>query len=413
MGTMICLSLGKLEVDWGKNSFFKDHGALFQQSDLKQIPSYYASENWPDGEPHIEYDEGFGKPLKHVAERIELLGFTLPAVEHHYAELHDFHDLDEQPLPFARLAKALREVDVNQLSGNYAEDHDPGKFVRREILDRLSLSTELDTTGLLPDHWEVDLLLENFSPYGGLRLLAENPANLETDVTWDFGPLVESGWARREAFKPGPSPEQCFLIVTEGSSDAKVIEHAIRLRRPHLCDYFRFVDMEEGYPFSGTGNLFRFAQGLAGIGVQNNTLIIFDNDAAGTEKMQAMDSLSLPINMRAMTLPELEEFKQFPTIGPDGASAGDINKKAAAIECYLDLTHKKASKPCVRWSAFNLKTGTYQGELENKSEHIKTFLRLSSNTQAYDFTKIDCVLDTLIAECVRLAEAKQLLGLKQ
>lgn len=39
MGTPIYLSLGKLEVDWGKDSVFKDHGALFQESDLKQIPT--------------------------------------------------------------------------------------------------------------------------------------------------------------------------------------------------------------------------------------------------------------------------------------------------------------------------------------------------------------------------------------
>ena len=37
MGTMICLALGKLEVDWGKNNFFSNHGALFQVGDLKPV----------------------------------------------------------------------------------------------------------------------------------------------------------------------------------------------------------------------------------------------------------------------------------------------------------------------------------------------------------------------------------------
>jgi HEPN superfamily Toprim-like protein len=58
MGTMISLALGRLEVDWGKNNFFSDHGALFQDSDIKPVASYYANEDWPDGDPIVEMNEG-------------------------------------------------------------------------------------------------------------------------------------------------------------------------------------------------------------------------------------------------------------------------------------------------------------------------------------------------------------------
>ncbi len=56
MGTMINLALGRLEVDWGKNNFFTDHGCLYQDSDLKDVPSYYAN----DGDPIVEMNKGFG-----------------------------------------------------------------------------------------------------------------------------------------------------------------------------------------------------------------------------------------------------------------------------------------------------------------------------------------------------------------
>jgi HEPN/Toprim N-terminal domain 1 len=46
---MIHLSVGHLVVDWGKNIYFKDHSALFQDRDLKPVPSYYAGDNWPQG----------------------------------------------------------------------------------------------------------------------------------------------------------------------------------------------------------------------------------------------------------------------------------------------------------------------------------------------------------------------------
>ena len=72
MGTMICLALGKLEVDWGKNNFFSNHGALFQAGDLKPVASYYAGADWPEGDPIVEMDEGFGKPLWQVRDRLEL-----------------------------------------------------------------------------------------------------------------------------------------------------------------------------------------------------------------------------------------------------------------------------------------------------------------------------------------------------
>jgi hypothetical protein len=42
MGSLITLGLGKLELDWGKNSIFVNHSALFLRSDISQAPYYYA-----------------------------------------------------------------------------------------------------------------------------------------------------------------------------------------------------------------------------------------------------------------------------------------------------------------------------------------------------------------------------------
>lgn len=407
MGTMICLALGKLEVDWGKNNFFSDHGALFQPSDLKQIPTYDEDEEAPEGEPLVLMDQGFGKPLRHVRDRLELMGYTLRAVEHHYERLHRMHGMSDKPIPFTTLRRALAKVDVTKVSGNYSEDYDPGEFVRKEILKRLALASERHSyymAGSRPDHWEVDLLLENFGANGALRLLAENPANLDLDVAWDFGPLVDAGWAEREEFQPGPTPDQRFLIVTEGSSDAKILQKALQLLRPHIADFFRFVDMEEGYPFAGTGNLYRFTQGLAGIGILNNTVLLYDNDAEGVARWRDTQKLMLPPNMRPMKLPDLKALKQVMTVGPSGRKRANINQRAAAIECYLDLAQPGLPEPVVRWGPFNKASETYHGELEHKTQYMKRFLDLRAAEPAYDFSKIEAVLDAMVAECVAIAE---------
>jgi hypothetical protein len=53
---MIYLSVGRLEIDWGKNFGFTDHSALFQSSDIAQVPYYYVDESDPqndDGEYNV------------------------------------------------------------------------------------------------------------------------------------------------------------------------------------------------------------------------------------------------------------------------------------------------------------------------------------------------------------------------
>jgi hypothetical protein len=411
---MINLALGRLEVDWGKNNAFTDHGSLFQSGDVKPVPTHYASDDWPNGEPIVEMNEGLAKPLGQVLDRLELLGHTLTVVEHHYSKLNQLHHGEEEPLPFAELRTALAEVDVNKISGNYGEDFSPGQFVRREILERLALNSyqyQYYGQNSRPDHWEVDLLLENFGANNALRLLAENPVNRNLDVSWDYSPLVESGWADKEEFWGGARTQEKFLIVTEGSSDAKIIRHAIQLLRPHVEDFFTFVDMDEGYPFSGTGNLFKFVQGLVSIGVQNQIVVVYDNDAEGTSKFQMSQGLSLPSNVKAIQLPHLESFSSFRTIGPTGESMADINGKAAEIECYLDLEQPGLPAPLVRWGPYNRNIDAYHGELLSKTQYARRFLSLRERNESYDFSKLETLTNSLIAACVSISEAELLVSM--
>jgi hypothetical protein len=407
---MIHLSVGHMIVDYGKNEYFSDHGPLFQASDVKPVPSYYAGENWPKGDPIIEVNEGLGKPLGDVADRLELLGYTPRAIKHLYKRLWE-GKTDERPVPFERLRSATADIRVGAFKGKYANRRQRPKLLDERTFKKLAMRSERHNfyhPGLLPDHWEADIILEQFHPYAFLRLLAENKANLTLDVNWDFTPLMESGWAQRSQFEAGALPEQKFLIVTEGSSDAKIIRKALELYRPHIADFFMFVDMEEGYPFSGTGNLHKFLQGLIGIGVRNNTIVLYDNDAEGIAKMAESMHLRIPPNLRVTQLPAHEDFKRFRTVGPGGKGVSDINGKAASIECYLDLRRRGLPRPIIRWTTFNKERAVYQGELQHKTRYMKDFLNLPGTDGGYDHHRIDAVLEVLIRECILIAEAKQL-----
>ncbi len=77
--------VGRLEIDWGKNSGFIDHSPLYQPTDLVQVPYYYVDEENPHKEGGredeynlIAYKDGLSsKPLGEVIERIDLLGYTM------------------------------------------------------------------------------------------------------------------------------------------------------------------------------------------------------------------------------------------------------------------------------------------------------------------------------------------------
>ena len=96
-------------------------------------------------------------------------------------------------------------------------------------------------------------MMENFHPWSALRCLAERSANLALPVVWYFADVVDGGWEDREFFLPDVLQSDRFLLVTEGSSDARILKKALTILRPAVHDFFYFVDMEEGYPFTGTG----------------------------------------------------------------------------------------------------------------------------------------------------------------
>jgi hypothetical protein len=414
MGSMIQLSVGNLEIDWGKNRGFTDHSAFFQTTDVTPVPYYYGGSDYVDAKGEkswkisVEYKEGLSKPLCEVKDRIELMGHTIAHCRQEFMHLADLNDFDVEVFEFDSLREALATVDVSSMEFTFSQgDEDFGEFFREQVYPRLGMVLpEGDSRRVLFSAAEG---MENLSSHSVLRLLAENPAAARLPVIWAFKDLDEGGWALREEFVRRLEPSNRFLIVTEGSSDAAILKHALKLLRPHIADFFDFVDMEEGYPFSGTGNLYKFIQGLIGIAVQNNVVVLFDNDTEGLFNFNRCMQLNVPANMKIMKLPDVDAFRSFQTIGPGGHHQLDINGQAAALECYLQLDRDA----CVRWSSFNASLNAYQGALINKDRYKNEFLAQHSRVRSYDYTKIEGVLDILIRACVTMKEAQALEVLEQ
>lgn len=392
MGSYIRLGVGKLELDLGKNYGFRDYSALFQQSDKKDIPYFYADDI-------IEYKPGYSRVLSSVKRRLELIGYSLNRLsEIHTREIAAVPNYyDPVTIDFATMLELFSNINISdyeiKLEGR---DYSLGEYAAEVILNNPSFSALKIHFNNMSDS-DAGTFFENLDPLYILRLLMENPANLTMNLEWRTQDIIDGGYYTEEEVFPELSDSETFLIVTEGSSDLFVIKRTLELMFPDIMDFFSFVDMHENYPFTGTGNLYKFCQGLTSIRIQNKILVIFDNDVEGNLSYQKTINLKLPRNMKIMKLPNLEEFTNFKTIGPSGETYGDINGTAVAIECFLDFN---GLKPRVRWTDHRKEPGVYQGSLENKDAYIRKFKKARADSGNYDFSKLKILVEKIFKMCI-------------
>jgi len=424
LGTEIYLKLGSVTLDWSKNSVGSDHGALFQESDRTRIHTEtlnyeYCAEHDISTETA---EKAFVRSLKATLPRLELLGHTMAAVRAEYEACvagwveyqEDVSEEDGRAAPcalsFEEFIEFLARHPIKSLDTAYMKNFEPEDYAKtRQRLDADPVIDRIPNIEGGDGYCEADYfgsLISMFHPYSLLMMLALVQENLNLDIVWDYGPMVDSGWAKEEDFVPGARREQTVLIATEGSSDVYILKHAIALLMPEVQDFFRFIDVSERHPFSGTGSLVTFAEGLVKIDVQNRILFVFDNDAEGWSAFEKVRKFKLPPNMSTMVLPELDEFLQFDVWGPQGLAKGDINRRAAAIECYLDLRLDGRSPAKVIWTNYKKERDVYQGSLDYKDSYTKAFLEQTKQTLAsgrYDTSRIRIVLERIFQECTALA----------
>lgn len=422
MGTSIELRIGNVSLSYSKNFMGEDYGFLFQEGDLfrrktDSINYDYYEEHPEEKEELAEAEELFARTLSRILPRLEILGFTLEAARAEYqavvteaVDMASYSELEEpkmEYLTFEEFCNLACRYPLGDLKSGYVEYETPD----RDILSQGRFAADIDLFNRVPGsdnsdfYWSETSFLSAkvciLSAESMLQIFALNAANAEIEVTWEFGPIVHAGWVQREAFQPGARQKQKILIATEGASDARIIRRSLDILRPDVADFFNFVDVDERHHFWGTGNLVKFAEGLLRIDVLNQVLFVFDNDAEGVDAFHKLEKLKLPANMRAMVLPDLEEFREFSTRGPEGVSVSDINGRAAAIECYLDLHLDQYTSPQITWSNFKKDINAWHGVLDFKESYSKHFYDQSDDqlrNGGYDVSKLLKLIDALILQ---------------
>ena len=405
MGSMITLGIGRMEIDWGKNNMFTNHSVLFTEHDIKQIPYYYYDSDTE--KEMMEYKEGLSCKLSVVKRRLNMMGYSIIECEKKYKELLkecSYHDVIIC-IDFTSFKAIIEKISLEKINTplleyeDYDNGYDIGEFARKCILGEKEIrnimleyySNDLQT--MLSD---LDVFFENMDPYIILRLLAEKKDLQDLEVYWTYADVVEDGWATKdEILSFSHNDGNRILVVTEGSSDTFVLKKTINALFPELAHMFQFIDMQENYPFTGTGNLYNFCCGLIKIGITKKMIVIFDNDTAGMEQYNKLENMSKPDTMLIMRLPNHYAFKEIETIGSQGTSIEDINGSAVSIECFLDFNRHT---PQIRWVSYNKNTQSYQGALVAKDDYIKEFKSADLNNGSYDTEKLIYLVEYILSE---------------
>lgn len=425
MGTSIELKVSSVSLDYAKNHMGNDYGYLFQEADLARRTcdgidyNYYREHPEEEGDL-AESELAFVRPLARAIPRLFVLGHTLESARAEYeavvaetASISEPDEADAEFLTFDEFCTLANLYPLASLADEYIDYHteDRAGIAQGRFAAHAASFARLPWTENSDSYWSEASFLSAkiciLSAPSMLQIFALNPENLDAEVNWQFGNIVNAGWVERSSFAAGAQRSHAILIATEGASDARILRRALDLLRPDITDFFRFIDGEERHHFWGTGNLVRFAEGLVRIDIQNQVLFLLDNDAEGVDAYRKLQELKMPNNLRSMVLPEIEELRRFPALGPEGLNECDINGRAAAIECYLDLDLPNYPPARVIWSNYKRDIDAWHGALEHKESYDRHFMKQDAETLAggrYNISKLTQVLDALTAEVSRLGD---------
>jgi hypothetical protein len=426
MGNWSTFRVGNVVFDGWKNQVEDVVMILFNESE-KRIQEVTSD---PDNEP-LDDDETspllrveYSASVEVLKKRLDFLGFTLDTCRQMFdiAKTREMRDckrrIDDPNANFRDDAK-------KQLNEHYSK--------RIDLLSQADANTwilALRQLFLAPpeaDSSQLSELAKSFKPGEALsavsfpgdfdprfRLRFELEALQTGEAVLDISELVDVGyyspsdalatWARE--WVPARDREALHLIIlTEGSSDKFVLESALRVLRPELTEYISFMDFAAFRVEGGASFLASMVRSFAGAGIRDRIVAIFDNDTAGCSAQTMLSKQNLPDNIKIMRYPDITLARNYPTQGPSGDVAMDVNGSAASIELYLGrdvLTEPCGTLSPVQWKALDPSMKRYQGEIMGKkgcisrfTEKLHRFDRSSKATDLSDWGDLGVILDAI------------------
>jgi hypothetical protein len=162
-----------------------------------------------------------------------------------------------------------------------------------------------------------------------------------------------------------------LVVLTEGSSDSRILTEAVSVTHPHLIDFLRFMDFS-GDAEGSVDSLVKLVRSFIGAGIANRVVAIADNDTKAYDAMEKLKENGVPDSYRIRHYPDLPLLTSYPTLGPqsDQPVLMDINGKAGSLEMYLgqELLALNSELVPVQWKGYIEGRRSYQGSIAKREK---------------------------------------------
>ena len=358
---------------------------VFDRKCIERNQVEWGTTDWDTSE--VERVVEYTASVREVRDRLRVMGFTLSRA------MGEFECAKAEHLDYLR--KLNEDSDL--------WDEEIALFERSTLSDFLEAFQEIISSGIHPIHFSerkqdasqlaVHVLRDREDFYWGFpcrdirtffcALLDVVPESAL--VTQDLTDLVSGGYYAEaedvcerslDELKGAYSVNSRIILLTEGPTDREVLQASIDILYPHLSGYYSFMDLAVRAP-GGAGSLVHVVKSFAGAGIENRTIALFDNDAAGHSAASLLRHVQLPPNLLVINYPNIAFANSYPTRGPNGESVQNVNGSACSIELYFgrDVLTVDGQLVPVHWKAYDERTKRYQGEIQQKNLLKNRFLQ--------------------------------------
>lgn len=396
MGSFCTLTLSGYEIHQSKSYINTYWSCFFNENDKRSrsVPYdiYYTkpiTEN--DEVPTYEY----AATVDTMKLRLEIMGYTLDKVKRKYsAGLENALKTREQYN--TELFNTVGDNDEKHLNTLKNGGFDHWLTLIKYIFDNKitnysdNLEEQEEIYGFLLDYNDIDEDLYLGYPNIGIGYFlraALEAVEPSSELILDITPVVDSGYYQHDEpvcastaqmHLDSTLPFQKIIILTEGSSDSKILSKALKLLYPKVESYFSFLDFDTYKAEGGSAMLEKTVKSFAAAGISNKIIALFDYDAAGVAATERLKKRNFPSNFRVMTLPPIDLAGNYPTIGREGIINENVNGRACSIEMYLGtdiLTDPSNQLAPVKWRNIEPQINTLQGEISRKADLQKKYLK--------------------------------------
>lgn len=398
MGSYCVLRIGKFRLLYAKSYVPGAWSLYFAENDRRIAPFPSIS----DGARTQEHSYEYAVAPRGVKERLEIAGITadtaamalMVAVQRRIEALESLMSrvvIDPADLPRGRLSwpqelellsKLTFESWKEAIAVLDARDYPMCRF--REAFTP-ALFADYPLARLIASYPDDNYLFDEEDEEQLVRGVLEALPEA-SEVVLDYWDLVDAGY--HEPDEPIFAASGAIVLLTEGRTDMRTLDAALRRMYPYLHHLYSFLDFDDVRVEGGASALCRTVRALLAARIRNPMIALFDNDTAGHAAAASLSDLRVPPNLKIMTLPEIPIASAYPTVGPQGEHIMNVNGLAASIEMYLGRASLTA--PCgrlarVEWTGLDRRLNRYQGELEGKHEIGERFLaRLAQSVSPED-----------------------------